>query len=529
MPSDTLIPAFDFATHVVRPWTTDIEITLWVLLMGVSIAVGCAILGCFLILRGKALLGDAISHALLAGLAGAFLVSGSRSVTVMLIGAILAGLLTVFLIEVIHRHSRVKEDAAIAVVFSALFALGVVLITRYTEGVDLDAQCVLYGEIETAWLRTGSVKVMAVITGLVILGVILVFKELKITSFDPMTATAIGIPAGLVHYGLMTAVSVTVVAGMEAVGAILVVAMLIAPGATAYLLTDSLKRMLVLAAACGAASAVLGYHLALWLDCSTAGAMALVATGQFMVALLASPSHGIVMMAIHRARLSARIVRENILSAVYHMRAELTGETVALDALANKLRIMPTLLNRSCRRLQRQGWLQRAESGVSLTKLGADLARRTVRAHRLWEAFLVDQMGVAEDHVHPDAEKIEHILGEKLLDRLDDILGHPMLDPHGRSIPRKPELFRVGAETDLSSLREGDKARVKGIVSTADERLTERITTLHLPLGDEIAVEARNDAGDWVISLPDGKRLTVDHEMADAILVEVRQVSVDRV
>ena len=141
---------------------------------------------------------------------------------------------------------------------------------------------------------------------------------------------------------------------------------------------------------------------------------------------------------------------------------------------------------------------------------------------------MVDQMGVAEDRVHPDAEKIEYILGERLLGRLDDILGHPTLDPHGRSIPRKPELFRVGAETDLSSLREGDKARVRGIVSRADERLTERITTLHLPLGDEIAVEARNEAGVWVITLSDGKRLTVDHEMADAIMVEVRQVSGDR-
>ena len=133
------------------------------------------------------------------------------------------------------------------------------------------------------------------------------------------------------------------------------VTMLIAPGATAYLLTDRLKRMVVLAAACGAASAVLGYHMALWLECSTAGAMALVATGQFMVALPASPSHGLVMMAIHRARHSTQTVRENILSAVYHMRAELTGETVALDDLANRLRIPPTSLHRNCRRLQRQG------------------------------------------------------------------------------------------------------------------------------------------------------------------------------
>ena len=136
---------------------------------------------------------------------------------------------------------------------------------------------------------------------------------------------------------------------------------------------------------------------------------------------------------------------------------------------------------------------------------------------------------VPSDTQRTEIDAIKTRIHRKLLDRLDDIFGHPALDPHGRSIPRKPELFRVGPETHLSSLREGDKARVKGIVSTADDGLTERITTLHWPLGDEIAVQARNDAGDWIITLPDGKRLTVDYEMADAILVEDRQVSTDRV
>jgi len=529
MPAEPLIPTFDFMTHIVRPWESDIQITLWVLAMGVAVTVGCAILGCFLILRGKALLGDAISHALLAGLAGAFLLSGSRGVVFMLTGAIVAGLLTVVLIEAVHRHSRVKEDAAMAVVFSALFALGVVLITRFTSGVDLDAQCVLYGEIEGSWLRPETVWTMVIVTCLVIIGVVLTFKELEITSFDPVTATTIGIPAGLVHYGLMSAVSVTVVAGMEAVGAILVVTMLIAPGATAYLLTDNLKRMLLLASVCGAISAVCGYHLALWWDCSTAGAMSVVAVSLFVTALLASPTQGVVLRALRRAQLAANIARENMLSAVYTLQTPGTDRhSVPIRAITEKLRLLPATIDRTCRRLQRQGWLDRTDDKVvSLTHKGDDLARRIVRAHRLWEAYLVNQMGVAEDHAHPDAERIEHLLGERLLDQLDDLLGHPSLDPHGRIIPRKFEGIQTIMETPLSELREGDRARIKGVQSSASEEALQRIATMRVPIGAEITMASRSDTGDWVAVLSDGTTLIFDHTLADAVLVESLPVEPD--
>jgi len=417
-----LIRSFDLFEHVIEPWTRNSEFSAWVVGMGIFVAVPCALLGCFLVLRGKALLGDAISHALLAGLAGAFLMTGSRGALAMISGAVVAGLLTVVLIELIHQRTRVKEDASIAVVFSTLFALGVVLITRYTEGVDLDANCVLYGEIEMSWLRPDRVKIMAAVALAVIAGVVLFFKELKITSFDPATATAMGIPAAFTHYALMSAVSITVVSGMEAVGAILVVAMLIAPGATAYLLTDRLYRILLLAGTIGAVSAVLGFHVALWLDCSTAGAIAVVSTALFFAAWLASPSHGVVLRVIRRSQLAARIARENFLRAAFSLHpAPAPGMAVEASVLSEQLRILPADLRRQCRRMERGGWVE-CDPGeqVRLTEKGFAQAKRIVRAHRLWETFLVNQMGIALDHVHPDAEEIEHILSEKLLDRVDD-------------------------------------------------------------------------------------------------------------
>jgi len=527
MHGEPLIRSFDFHEHVVRPWTTDFEITFWVVAMGVSVAVACAVLGCFLVLRKKALIGDAISHALLVGLAGAFLLTGSRGAPAMITGAIVAGLATVALIEAIHRNSRIKEDAAIAVVFTALFALGVVLITRFTEGVDLDAQCVLYGEVEGSWLRQDDVKTMAAVALVLVLGVAAFFKELSFTSFDPMMAASVGVPARAVHYSLMAGVSVTVVCGMEAVGAILVVTMLIAPAATAYLLTDGLRRMIVISIGCGVVAAVLGYHVALWLDCSTAGAMSVVATVMFTAALLASPRHGVVMRVARRSRLAAKIARENLLRAIYLMHpAPQAAEAATSAELSQRLRLLPKDVDRTCLRLQRAGWLERVgNAGVKLTEKGTAGARRIVRAHRLWETFLVDQMGVASDHVHPDAEEVEHLLSEKLLERVDDILGHPIQDPHGSRIPRELELLRAGVVTTLARLREREIARVQGISRTTSGAEVARIAALGLPLGVDLVIGPRSGSS-WTVRLPDGTAREIDHELADRIVVELRRPQV---
>lgn len=262
---------------------------LVILLVGSIVAINCALLGSFLVLRKMALLGDAISHAVLPGIAIAFLVSSSRSPLPMLIGASALGLATVFLVELFHKSKRLAEDASIGVVFPALFSIGVILISRYASSVDLDLDCVLYGEIAYApwdlWLvgeRSLGPKALWLNGALLVVNLLFVgslWKELKVSTFDPELAAALGFSPVLLHYLLMGAVSTTVVGAFESVGAILVVAMLIVPPAAAYLLTERLGRMIALAAAFGVLSTVGGYALARALDASIAGAIATVAGG----------------------------------------------------------------------------------------------------------------------------------------------------------------------------------------------------------------------------------------------------------
>ncbi len=260
------------------------------------VSMSCALLGCYLILRKMAMVGDAISHAVLPGIVIAFLISGSRDSFTMLIGAGLIGIATTFLIEFFHKKARLQTDASIGVTFTWLFAVGVVLISLFAGKVDIDQDCVLYGEIAYVpldlWI-TADGTIMgprALYTTAAILLLVLGFigfgyKELFLTTFDPAYASSIGISTALWHYLLMGAVSATTVASFEQVGAILVVALLIAPAATAYLLTDELKWMLVLACIFGVAASFTGYWLAVWIDCSIAGAIATMAGVLFAGAL----------------------------------------------------------------------------------------------------------------------------------------------------------------------------------------------------------------------------------------------------
>lgn len=264
----------------------------WIILTGVLVALSCGLLGVFLILRKMAMVGDAISHAVLPGIVIAYLVADSRNAIIMLIGAAAFGLLTTFMIEWFYRRARIQADASIGITFTWLFAIGVILVSLYTGNVDLDQECVLYGDISyipfsllwigeqsfgpaSVWLQGGNLV-------LVILGIIFGFRGLFITSFDPSFAGGLGIKTGTWHYLLMGAVSLTVVLSFNAVGAILVVAFLIVPPATAYLLSKELKTMLWLTALFGIASAVGGFYLAVWWTASISGSMA-VAAGIFFV------------------------------------------------------------------------------------------------------------------------------------------------------------------------------------------------------------------------------------------------------
>ena len=276
----------------------------WIILTGSLVAVACSLLGSFLVLRKMSMVGDAISHAVLPGLVIAYLLSGSRASFPMLIGAALFGILTTLLIELFQKHFKLQVDASIGVTFTALFAIGVIMISSLAGKIDLDQDCVLYGEIAYVpidiWftdsgLSLGPYSVWIIGTALLIVIAFVLFgyKGLKITTFDENYAASLGISTAFWHYALMSMVSLTTVVSFEAVGAILVVAFFIIPAATAYLWTNQLKNMLLLSCLFGIVSAVLGYFLAAYINGSIAGAMATVAGSIFLVSFLINPDTGL--------------------------------------------------------------------------------------------------------------------------------------------------------------------------------------------------------------------------------------------
>lgn len=280
--------------------------------IGAVTAAACALVGMFLVLRRTSLLSDAIGHSVLVGIALGFFAAGTTTSPLLLVAAAATGLVTVALVDVIVRTRLVREDAAIGLVFPTLFSIGVILVSRYADGVHLDTDAVLLGELAFApfdRLVLGgfdfgptSLVVMGVILVLVVAVVTLLWKELALTTFDPALALSLGFAPAVVNYVLMALVSTTTVGAFNAVGSILVVALMIAPGATAYLLTDGLRRMAVLSVAIGIACALGGYWLSYAIDASIAGCMAALCGGAFALAWVLAPHRGLLTAARRRAR-----------------------------------------------------------------------------------------------------------------------------------------------------------------------------------------------------------------------------------
>lgn len=418
---------------------------LWTIAVGACCSVSCGVLGCWLVLRRISLVGDAISHAVLPGLVVAFLLTGSRNPVPMLAGAMVLGVLTAFLTRTLHRVGNVSEDAGMGLVFTSLFAIGVILLTNYASKIDLDPGCVLYGLIEAAPLDRVEIAGMWIPRPLVVLAgvlaatiafVLLLWKELKLCAFDDALATSMGLSAGLVHYALMAMVAATTVASFEAVGSILVVAMLVVPGATAHLLTDRLPTMMWIAAAVGVLSSIFGYAGGVFFDTSVAGTIAVAAGAQFALAAIFAPRHGVLGRALRNLGVSIRIAREDALGHLWR-RGESGGE--------------PSLARSSLIELVGGGWIARRAVGtlardaslaavrgdrLGLTDAGMEEAARLVRAHRLWESYLTEELDRAPEAVHDSAHRIEHFLKPDLTARLEARLSNPERDPHGREIPK---------------------------------------------------------------------------------------------
>lgn len=395
-------------------------------------------------------MGDAISHAVLPGLAAAFLLTGERQGWLMFIGAALVGVLTVLLTEFARQFGRVDEGASIGVVFTFLFALGLLIIVQAADRVDLDPDCVLYGELELAVLDQLDVfgwrvpRVALTLGGVTLLNlafVVLLYRQLKVSTFDAQLAASQGVPVAALHYCLAAFVAVTAVAAFESVGNILVVAMFVVPPITAWLLTDRLPIMIGLSMVMGILAAVGGHlgsiAIATTFDyrgVNTAGMMAVTAGFLLVLTGLFAPRKGIVSRAIRSFQVWLQILGEDVLALLYR-NEQMQQPSIDETALRKRLMVSALRTNVVLAWLRWRGLIRIKSRQLTLLPDGARKAQNIVRSHRLWEQYLALEAGMADELLHNGAEQLEHFTNRTLRERLLVETNKPLVDPHGSPIP----------------------------------------------------------------------------------------------
>lgn len=402
------------------------------LIGGSIVAIVAGVVGCLVVLRRMAFLGDALSHAMIAGVAGGYLVmkllfDAEAHATGMLLGSLLAAITTVALISFVSRISRVKEDTAIGIMYTGIFALGVVAVSIFRHYIHIDLMHFIMGDI--LGVADTDLWVSAFVAALVLTILILFFRHFQLATFDPVMAASIGLPVLLIDYILTTCVSLVVVSAVSMVGVILVVGLLITPAATAYLLSDRLDRMMVLAALFGVTSVVGGLYLCVWLDSAGGGAIMLFCTLQFLVVLAVAPKYGLFARWLRLRNLVPQQVIEDILTTVLRF-----GKTTPMSVIRQYVIHGSTSIQKALQRMVQEDLLVIENEGYHLTEKGELEANKVLRAHRLWEAYL-ETIGTPEDQLHPTAHHLEHISDGNTVDYLDQKLGNPVQDPHGKSIP----------------------------------------------------------------------------------------------
>lgn len=406
-------------------------------LLGIS----CGLLGTFIVVRKMALVGDALSHAVLPGVAAGFLWNQTKDPLAIFVGAVIAGLAGTVVVSWIKQTTRLKEDAALGLVLASFYAVGICLVTmiqRLPGGNKSGIDKFLFGQ--AAAIGPGDLRIMAAVTVVSLVLVALFYKELLVTSFDPGFAASAGFPVRVVHYSLMLLLAFAVVAALQAVGVVLVSAMLITPAAAAYLLTDRLHRMLGLAGLFGLITGTAGCFLSfLGTNLPTGPLMVLAATSVFVAAFLFAPRHGLLARGWQARVRARRVQRENTLKAIYHIleTPDFRGDGVTLRELAEHRRETLEEAAGQARALVRFHLARLSPDAqvIHLTPAGLQRAAEVVRNHRLWELYLTHAADIAVDHVHDDAENIEHVLAEDVVRELERRLDFARQDPHGRPIP----------------------------------------------------------------------------------------------
>jgi len=487
------------------------------LLAGSLVSIVCGVIGCFVILRRMAFLGDAIAHAMLAGVVAGYLfmklVFGAEAhAPAMLFGSLLAGLITVGMIGFVARMSRIKEDTAIGIMYTGIFAAGGLLASLFSQYVHLDLLHFVTGSVLA--VEMADLWMIGFVTVFVVAVVVLFFRALQLTSFDPVMAASIGIPVVAVDYLLTVCTSMVVVSAVNIVGVIQVVGMLVTPAATAYLLCDRLQRMLWASAGFAISSFLVGYWLSTAINVAPGSSIVVASSAQFLLVLAVAPRYGLISDWLRRRQMVPQQLVEDVLSCVL----KALGSSVDMSVIYEHVAGQRDRIRDAVRALERKALLECRGEVVRLTEAGEREARRLLRAHRLWETYL-QRLGTPTVELHAHAHRLEHLHDEDAVDYLDDQLGHPLLDPHGKEIPEDFVHLRLGATVKASLLRQGWRARVVRVVGSGggDARIPATLQP-----GVVVSMGKRSAGGQlWELHLDSGSAVALDHQAADALLVEV--------
>lgn len=411
----------------------------YVVLGSVLLSISSALVGCFTLLKKKALVGDAVAHAVLPGICLSFILSGTKNPVYLITGAFITGWLSLILIDVITNKSKLKEDTAIGLVLSVFFGLGILLLTMIQHSgnaAQTGLDSFLFGK--AAALVGYDLMVFSVISFLLLVGVMVFYKEFALISFDENFANSIGFPVRRLELALTTLTVMAVVTGIQAVGVVLMAAMLITPAAAARFWTNRLSIMLTLAAAMGAFSGISGAYISYVAPAMPTGPwIVMVVSILALVSFFIAPEKGILYKLIRQSNIRKRILLENILKLFYQL-GELDQDIFknrSTEELLQKRPFKIPALHKGLKVLTRQGFLARNGQMWQLTNEGENKGRRIVKLHRLWEVYLTEYLRIAPDHVHEDADNIEHILTPELERRLENLLNYPESDPHHSAIP----------------------------------------------------------------------------------------------
>lgn len=411
-------------------------VVLGMILLGIS----SGVVGCFTLLRKRALLGDAIAHSVLPGVCLAFVLFDSKNPFILLAGACVTGWLSLLVIDFVTTRSRIKSDAAIGLTLSVFFGVGILILTAIQKTGNASQSGLdkfLFGK--AAAMIGGDVWVFGGLSIVLILIVIAFYKEFTLLSFDLQFAQVIGLPVRLLEVLLATITVLAVATGIQAVGVVLMAALLITPAAAARYWTDKLSIMLVLSAIFGAVGGIFGAYISYLAPRMPTGPWVVVVLSVIaFVSILFAPRKGLLGRYWHHRNNQLQILEENILKIFFHL-----GETENnffaqrnLTDLQNRRQIPARSLESGIHRLLGKNFIQKNKNNTwQLTEAGKQKASRQVRLHRLWELYLSQYLRIAPDHVHDDAEAIEHIITPELEAQLQAMLDFPKKDPHDKKIP----------------------------------------------------------------------------------------------